>query len=155
MRLKGKGMSLKRSDGKSLVQFLEMLNIYGIKADYLNKFLEAINKEEVEFETIEIPVIPQHEEKWKSLYTLTKDEKKRFEEKEILRLELDDKISPTIDLLLKISTYLAKERKEEGIKIEQIRAEVKKEKIPGDIIDLFDWDKIWEEICDFRIARRY
>jgi len=29
IRLKGKGMSLKRSDEKTQVQFLEMLNIYG------------------------------------------------------------------------------------------------------------------------------
>ncbi len=54
VRLKGKNMSLKRSDDK-FVKPLETLNIFGIKADYLNKFLDAISKEEVEFETIEIP----------------------------------------------------------------------------------------------------
>lgn len=155
VRLKGKGMSLKRSDEKSAVKFLEMLNIYGIKADYLSKFLEAINKEEVEFETIEIPVTPQHEKKWKSLYTLTKNEKKRFEEEEILRLEIDDRIYFTIDLLPKVSTYLAKERKEEGIKIEQIRAEVHPMNLTDDIIDLLDWNRIWEEVCDFRIVKGY
>lgn len=155
VRLKGKGMSLKRSEDKSLVRFLEMLNIYGIKADYLSKFLEAISKEEVEFETIEIPVITQHEEKWKSLYTLTKDEKKRFEEEEIIRLELDDRIYFTIDLLPKISTYLAKEREEEGIKIEQIKVEVQQMRLTEDIIDLLDWIRIWEEVCDFRIVKGY
>ncbi len=155
VRLKGKGMSLKRSDEKSSVQFLEMLNIYGIKADYLSKFLEAIRKEEVEFEIIEIPVTPQHEKKWKSLYTLTKDEKKKFEEQEILRLELDDRIYFTIDLLPKVSTYLAKERKEKGIKMEQIRAEVQETSLREDIIDLLDWERIWEEICDFKIVKGY
>lgn len=153
VRLKGKGMSLERSDEKSAVQFLEMLNICGIKADYLSKFLETISKEEVEFETIEIPVTSQHEKKWKSLYTLTKDEKKRFEEEEIVRLELDDRIHFTIDLLPKVSTYLAKERKEEGIKMGQIRAEVQPMRLTEDIIDLLDWDRIWEEICDFRIVK--
>ncbi len=34
VRLKGKGMSLKRSNENTSVQLLEMLNIYGIKADY-------------------------------------------------------------------------------------------------------------------------
>ena len=155
VRLKGKGMSLKRSDEKSSVQFLEMLNIYGIKADYLSKFLEAIRKEEVEFEIIEIPVTPQHEKKWKSLYTLTKDEKKKFEEEEILRLELDDRIYFTMDLLPKVSTYLAKERKEKGIKMEQIRAEVQETSLTEDIIDLLDWERIWEEICDFKIVKGY
>lgn len=155
VRLKGKGMSLKRSDEKSSVQFLEMLNIYGIKADYLSKFLEAISKEEVEFETIEIPVRPQHEEKWESLYYLAKDEKRRFEEEEILRLELDDSIHFTVDLLPKISTYLAKERKEEGIKMEEIEAEVQEMPLPPDTIDLLDWGRMWEEVCDFRVLKGY
>lgn len=155
VRLKGKGMSLKRSDEKIVVQFLEMLNIYGIKADYLSKFLEAIRKEEVEFETIEIPIKPQHEQKWKNLYTLIKDEKKRFEEEEILRLELDDRIYFTIELLPKVSMYLAKERKEEGIRMEQIRSEVQEMRLTENIIDLLDWERIWEAVCDFKIVKGY
>src|SRR3990172_8665663 len=155
VRLKGREMSLKRSDEKSSAQFLEMLNIYGIKADYLSKFLEAISKEEVEFETIEIPVTPQHEEKWKNLHILTKNEKKKFEDEEILRFELDDMINFTIDLLPKVSTYLAKERKEKGIKTEQIKAQVQEMPMPPEIIDLIDWERIWEEVCDFRIVKGY
>ena len=155
VRLKGKGMSLKRSDEKSSVRFLEMLNIYGIKADYLSKFLEAISKEEVEFETIEIPVRPQHEEKWESLYYLAKDEKKKFEEEEVLRLELDDSIDCRIDLLPKIATYVAEERKEEGIKMEEIRAEVHETPLPPDTMDLLDWGRIWEEVCDFKTVKGY
>ena len=151
VRLKGKGMSLKRSDEKSSVRFLEMLNIYGIKADYLSKFLEAISKEEVEFETIEIPVRPQHEEKWESLYYLAKDEKKKFEEEEVRRLELDASIDCRIDLLPKVSMYLAKERKEKGIKMEEIKPEVQEMTLPPAIIDLLDWGRMWEEICDFRM----
>jgi len=165
VRLKGKGMSLKRSEHPvpsghpsergECIKFLEMLNIYGIKADYLSKFLEAIRKEEVEFETIEIPVQPQHEEKWKTLYTLSKNENKKFEEEEILRLEIDDRIYFTIDLLPKVSIYMAKERKEEGIKIDQIKAEVEAMTFPEDIVDLLDWERIWQEIYDFKMIKGY
>lgn len=157
VRLKGKGMSLRRSDEKTPVQFLEMLNIYGIKADYLNKFLEAIRKEEVEFETIEIPVQPQHKEKWKTLHILSKDENREFSEEKILRFEIDDRIYFTIDLLPKISMYLAKERKEEGIKINQIRAEIEELgfTFTEDTVDLLDWERIWQEIEYFKIIRGY
>ncbi len=163
VRLKGKGMSLKRSEEKTQVQFLEMLNIYGIKADYLSKFLEAIRKEEVEFEAIGIPIKPQHEKKWKTLYTLSKNESKKFEEEEIRRLEIDDRIHFTLDLLPKVSIYLSaraqagltKERKEEGIKIDQIRAEVEGLRITEDIVDLLDWERIWQEIYDFKIVKGY
>ncbi|RII00726.1 restriction endonuclease subunit R [candidate division NPL-UPA2 bacterium Unc8] len=163
VRLKGKGMSLKRSEEKTQVQFLEMLNIYGIKADYLSKFLESIRKEEVEFEAIGIPIKPQHEKKWKTLYTLSKNESKKFEEEEIRRLEIDDRIHFTLDLLPKVSIYLSaraqagltKERKEEGIKIDQIRAEVEGLRITEDIVDLLDWERIWQEIYDFKIVKGY
>ena len=42
--------------------------------------MAAIKKEEVEFESIDIPVALQHEKKWRQLWWLSKDESKRFEE---------------------------------------------------------------------------
>jgi len=54
VRLKGKNLSLKRS-GNPEISTLETLNIYGISADYIGKFLNAIKKEEV-FEKIKVPV---------------------------------------------------------------------------------------------------
>ncbi len=154
VRLKGRGMSLKRSEENTPVRPLEMLNIYGIKADYLSRFLEAIQKEGAEFETIEIPVKPQHEERWEALYTLSKDEKREFSEEEILRLELDDKLYFTIDLIPKVSVYLAKER-ERGVKIDQIRAEACELKFTEDTVNLFDWNWIVQEIFDFKIMKGY
>jgi superfamily II DNA or RNA helicase len=154
VRLKGKDMSLKRSGEKGPVQLLETLNIYGIKADYLSKFLEAIRREEVEFETLEIPVKLQYEEKWKGLYILIKDEKKSFEEEEILRLELDNKIQITIDLLPKLSMYSSKEREE----IERITPRIKAKplSLPKDVIeDLFDWKRIWLEVNEYKILKKY
>ena len=172
VRLKGKGMSLKRSEhpvpsGRpstrgEYIKMLETLNIYGIKADYLSRFLEAIRKEEVEFEMIEIPVKPRHEDKWKELAILYKDENKKFEEEEIRRLEIDNTLLSRlqIDLTPKVSMYQAKERKEErgeivGIKTSAIKTEVEPLTFPEDKIDLLDWEKIWEEVCQFKIERKY
>jgi len=154
VRLKGKGMSLKRSGENSQVQLLETLNIYGIKADYLSKFLEAIRREEVEFETIEIPIKPQHTDKWNTLPILSKPGKK-FEEEEILKLGIDNTIYYTVDLLPKVSIYLAKERKKGGIEKMEIRSEVEKIRFPGDKIDLLDWERIWQEISELKMERGY
>jgi len=153
VRLKGKGWSLKRS-GDKIVNFLETLNIYGIKANYLNKFLDAIRREEVEFERIIIPIRPLHKDKWKILYLPLKDETRTFEEERILKLEIDDKISITVDLTPRMFLY-SSIRERESIKAMQIKAEPAKKKFTSDIIDLFDWDKIWEEICRFKIERGY
>ncbi|MEM5875671.1 MAG: DEAD/DEAH box helicase family protein, partial [Candidatus Aenigmatarchaeota archaeon] len=154
VRLKGKNMSLKRSEGNLLpINILETLNIYAIKADYLNKFLDTIRREEVEFETIEIPVKLQHENKWESLYTLSKSEKK-FEEEEILRLKIDNRINYTLDLLPKVSIYQTEEERKE-IKAKNIKPEFENIRFPEDIVDLLDWQRLWLEITEFRFQRGY
>ncbi|HOJ92881.1 MAG TPA: DEAD/DEAH box helicase family protein [Dictyoglomaceae bacterium] len=155
VRLKGKGMSLKRSSDNPQIQLLESLNIYGIKADYLSKFLEAIRNEGVELETIEIPIKTQHEDKWNSLYTLTKREDKEFEEDNILSLEIDNKINFTIDLRPKVSVHLSKDRKEGGIETEEIKQEVERMRLSEDILDLLNWERIWQEILEFKTQRAY
>ena len=163
IRLKGKEMSLKRSDlpaqvgEKNRVQFLEMLNIYGIRADYLNKFLEAIRKEGGEFVTIKIPVKEQHREKWKNLPIPSKNKEKDFKEEKILTLEIDDKIHFTIDLLPKLSMYLSKERKEgeEGITAREIKSEDEGWRFTEDIVDLLGWEKIERKICNFKTVKKY
>ncbi|MCX7723991.1 MAG: hypothetical protein N2042_01940 [Thermodesulfovibrio sp.] len=154
VRLKGKGMSLKRSDEKGLIRILETLNIYSIKADYLNRFLDAISKEEVEFETIEVPVLPQHKEKWENLYTLNKDESKTFQEEKVLMLELDERIFYSIDLMPKVSIYFGKERRE-GVKQEEVKAEAQPLRLTEEILNLFDWNRILEEIYEFKLLRGY
>ena len=154
VRLKGKDMTLKRS-GEEKIKPLETLNIFAIKADYLTRFLEAISKEEVEFETIEIPVKPQHKDKWKELQIPWKDESKKFEEEKVLLLEIDSTINFTLDLLPKVSECLAKEREEAGIKTGELKAETERKRIPSDIIELLDWERIYREIYDFKIERRY
>jgi hypothetical protein len=161
VRLKGKGMSLKRSEENTSVRCLETLNIYSIKADYLSKFLEAIRKEEVEFETIKIPIKLQPREKWENLPYLSPSKKEEnFKEEQILRLGIDNKIYFSIDLSPKFSMYQAKERKEErgevvGIQATEIKTEVEQLKITEEKIDLLDWERIWHEVCEFKVSKGY
>ncbi len=148
VRLKGKGFSLKRSGKIGPVSFLEFLNIYGIKADYLSKFLDAIRKEDVEFETIEIPVKPQYKEKWNSLNILSKDENKRFEEEKILPLESDEKLNVFLDLSPKIKAY-------HGIQEESVTGELEEVRIPPEIVDLLNWQRILKDIYEYKIIKKY
>ncbi|MEO0299136.1 MAG: DEAD/DEAH box helicase family protein [candidate division WOR-3 bacterium] len=154
VRLKGKGMSLKRSGGDFRVQVLETLNIYGFKADYLKSFLEAISREEVEFETIEIPVEPQHRDKWRDLYILSKPDK-RFEEENVLRLRIDDEIHCRIDLQPRISMYQAGEKRAEGVKMQETRTNDIYIRFPENLLELLDWQRIFQEIIEFKKQRNY
>lgn len=155
VRLKGKEMSLKRSGEKTPVEQLESLDIYSIKADYLNKFLEAIGKEDVEFETIEVPVQPELRPQWSSLYTLSKDERKKFEEDVVLKLEIDPLIHVTVDLLPRVSTLDAHSRGKDGIKGQQLVADSATGRFTEDDLALMDWDRISGELHEFKTLRTY
>jgi len=152
IRIKGRGYSLKRSGDKGPVHFLETLNIYGIKADYLSRFLEAIKKEEVEFESIDIPVKVQHEKKWGQLYYLTKDQTKKFEEEIVLPLEIDKRLFVSLDLTPKVMMFIGKDReKDRGVKIQQVQAEKTKGSLPENILALLNWpraSRVWKAILE-------
>ncbi len=148
VRLKGKGFSLKRSDENSPVKFLEFLNIYGIKADYLNRFLDAIRKEEVEFEVIQIPVKPQHKEKWASLYALSKDENKKFVEEKVLTLEIDKNLYFILNLSPRIKVY-------RGIIVEEVSGDLEEMRLPEEMIGLLSWHEILKEISEYKMSRGY
>ncbi len=155
VRLKGKGMSLKRSQDKTIVNYLENLNIYGIKADYLDKFLDAIRKEDIEYVTIDIPVQTSHEEKWHSLSYLAKDTNKDFSEENFLRLEIDDTIYYKLDLLPKVLVHSSEERTEEGLTAEQAGTQMEGTRLPEDVMELFNWSRICNEIYDFTLLKNY
>ncbi|SHK31685.1 DEAD/DEAH box helicase family protein [Thermocrinis minervae] len=153
VRLKGKDMSLKRSGEEGPLKILETLNIYSIKGDYLDEFLEAISKEGVEFETIRIPIKLLHEEKWKDLYIPAPKEGKKFEEEEVLRLSLDDKIFINLDVSIKLQK-VERRKLEEDEGPEEIKLRTG-QRLPEKTIHLLNWQRIWKEIYDFKIMRGY
>ncbi len=153
VRLKGENMSLKRSQNEEIA-LLETLHIYSIKADYLNKFLEAIRKEDVELEEIKIPVKTLEKEKWGALPYLKRPDKK-YEEEEILILKPDEHIRWTLDLTPKVASY-AGQGERDSIKAKQIKGEVDEVKISERIsLELLDWGKILNEILHFKLTRNY
>jgi hypothetical protein len=156
IRIKGKDYSLKRSAENGPVKYLETLHIYGMKADYLNRFLEAIKKEEVEFESINIPVALQHEEKWGQLRWLSKDENRRFEEDVILHLAIEPHIYASLKLMPRVTLFVGKERdKDEAVKIQEVKTDDRPRRLSENEIALFNWHKIFEEIQEFKMLRNY
>jgi superfamily II DNA or RNA helicase len=156
IRLKGKGFSLKRSADKGPVSCLETLHIYGMKADYLNRFLAAIKKEEVEFESIDIPVQLQHEKRWGNLWWLSKDENYRFEEDVVLPLSLDTKIHVSLNLMPRVTLFVGKDRdREDAVEIQRVRTEDTMKRLSEMEIAILNWQRIYEEIQEFKMLRNY
>jgi superfamily II DNA or RNA helicase len=154
VRLKGKNLSLKRS-GNPEISTLETLNIYGISADYIGKFLSAIKKEEVEFEEIKVPVRVLNREIWKDFPYPTKDESRRFERERVLHLGVDTTISASMNLVPSIAVYMAQERRED-VQSSTVRTEIASKSI-ADLVDieLFDWERIYTELLEFKKERGY
>lgn len=155
IRLKGKDYTLKRSSDQGPVKYLEMLHIYGMKADYLSRFLTAIKKEEVEFENIDIPVKLQHENKWRELRWLSKDETRRFEAEVILPLAVDPNIYISLNLLPRVTLFVGKDRDKDAVAIYELKTGENPTKLADDDIVLLNWNRIVEEIQEFKIARNY
>jgi len=157
VRLKGKNMTLKRSDN-SEIKILETLNIYGIKADYLNKFLEAIAKEEVEYMEINVPVkLNENKEEWKSLPYLTKGESVKFEEEKSCLLKFDNKLIHILDMTPKIAGFVGERGKINEKPGELSNKTDLEEKRISDVInvELLNWQKIYREISEYKVIKGY
>jgi len=154
VRLKGKNLSLKRSNNPE-ISTLETLNIYGISADYIGKFLNAIKKEGVEFEEIKVPVRVLNREIWKDFPYPTKDESKKFERERVLHLRVDDKISASMNLVPSMAVYMAQEQRED-VQSSEVETPITSKSI-ADLVDieLFDWERIYTELLEFRRERGY
>ena len=156
VRLKGENMSLKRSNNPE-VKPLERLNIYGIKADYIAKFLEAIAKEDAGLEEISISVMVMDKSRWQDLPYLTKDETKKFEEEVFLKLHADEKVYFTLNLVPIVSTHES-DRQDNQIDLQTsvVSPEVQEAIIYEVInIELLNWDKILKEIIDYKLLKGY
>jgi len=156
VRLKGENMSLKRSNNPE-VKPLERLNIYGIKADYIAKFLEAIAKEDAGLEEISISVMVMDKSRWQDLPYLTKDETKKFEEEVFLKLHADEKVYFTLNLVPIVSTHES-DRQDNQIDLQTsvVSPEVQEDIIYEVInIELLNWDKILKEIIDYKLLKGY
>lgn len=156
IRLKGKDMSLQRSyevTGNKLLKILETLQIYGIKANYIDQFLEAINKE-IDLETLEIPVEFRHQNKWNALLIPEKG-KSDFKERTILKLVSKQGVEAELNLIPKTVAHFGADRNGEApVKTITTMPKISKFTFDG-YTDMFDWDRIFLEVNNYRLDRGY
>ncbi|OGB06814.1 MAG: hypothetical protein A3E25_09690 [Burkholderiales bacterium RIFCSPHIGHO2_12_FULL_69_20] len=75
VRLRGKGHSLKRDDDAPLaVQVLQGLQLFGVRADYMQQYLETLQREGVQPQTLYVPVQQAPAIGGLGLHTLQADE---------------------------------------------------------------------------------
>jgi len=150
VRLKGKDYSLKREENPDYkLKALQTLFIFGLNADYINAFLTTIEKEEVDYEEIVIPIKFNKPEEWEGkIYTIKTREDFDFLEHPV-KLEIDKNILKNIKMDLRPKITIA-----HGLKVGGVDTIIEEPaEIPDDYFELLNWDSIYSDIMNYKITK--
>ena len=157
VRLKGKGMSLKRSavlpgPHPRHIQLLETLNIFAVHANYMAQFREYLEREGVETEpTIELPLFIRINEPAlkKNLVIPRTPEGRDFMQEKKLALEVDSQIKVRLDLSVRVQMMASTAQG-----LHEVRAQAGLERqIPSESLALVDWEQLYLDLLDYKAGR--
>jgi hypothetical protein len=150
VRLKGKNYTLKREENPDYkLKALQTLFIFGLNADYINAFLTTIEKEEVDYEEIAIPIKFNMPEKWEGkIYTIkTKDDFDFLNHPVKFRLEGNILKNIKIDLRPKITIA-------HGLGVGTADAVIDEPlTIPEEYFEIVDWNSLYSEVMNYKITK--
>jgi hypothetical protein len=124
--------------------YLETLNIFGIKADYVDNFRKQLEEEGIsEEEIINLEIKKNPNFLKRNLITLKQKDKEEFTD--VVILEYSPSIPPIrLDLRPKFEMF-------ESIGSRASEAQIEEATIPlEEYIDYFDWDKIYFELYNYK-----
>ncbi len=150
VRLKGKDYSLKREENPDYkLKMLQTLFVFGLNADYINAFLNAIEKEGVDYEEITIPIKFNYPENWKgTTYTVRAKEFDFPEYPVMLNIDKDLLSKIKIDLRPKITVA-------HGLETGTVDTLLNEPlEIPEEYFALIDWEKIFLEVLNYKLVKR-
>jgi len=158
VRLKGRDYSLKREKNPDyILKVLQTLFIFGLNADYMNAFLMAIEREDVNYEEIAIPIKFNKPEEWEGkIYTIkTKDGFDFLNHSVLLKKDkkdeniLDESILKSIKIDLRPKITIA-----HGLRVRTADVVIDESlTIPNEYFKFIDWNYIYSEIMNFKVTR--
>jgi len=157
VRLLGKNQTLKRSrelpgDHPDHITKLETLNIFGVRADYMEEFRDYLSEEGIDTEpreTVEIDTETQEHFQDEGLLVVRPQATSSFDQEEYIQLEASSSVSPTVDVAPRVGKLDSQEEyDEEG-------SEQVERSLPEEAIEFLDWDHLYQKLWQFRSARGY
>ncbi len=149
VRLKGKNYCLKRSRfiesaTPDNIEPLETLNIFGIKADYMETFREVIEREDiVTFQ--DITLIPEPLDPFPDYLKILKPKLGRPFAEETYVLQVENGITAKIDLLPRGTVIDGREEKAIATTIS-----IAPKTLDNKILDLLDWDELYFSLLQYK-----
>ena len=153
VRLKGRGMSLKRSahlEGPhpNNVSLLETLNIFAVRADYMKKFREYLEREGLEAHdpvTIEVPVRTNEDFLGRGLVVPALPDGSDFDTDANFALDADGVTHVRIDRATRASSW------ESGAKAQATEGTTNPERAAGELpLVLVDWQVAYLDLIEHR-----
>lgn len=152
VRLRGKDFSLKRSSSLGIASakhlgILEILSIFGIKANYMDQFREYLEEEVGHIETfIEIPIpIKVNQDYLKEGLLVTYIDKERFKKEQFFHLVVDNGIKAKVDLTPKVEIIAS------GHEALEADASDNPPRIINDkYLQILDWQKLYFALLDYK-----
>ena len=159
VRLKGMGMSLKRSaapDGPHLhpphIGILETLNIFAVRADYMTQFRDYLEREGVETEpVVELPLFTRINKPAlrKELVIPRTPERFDFVAKKRLALEPDANIKVNVDMSVKVQVMTST-----ATGLQEMQAQAGKGlQIPQESMALVDWGQLYLALLAYKTRK--
>jgi len=154
VRLRGKDFTLKRSsalDGNrpKHLPLLETLNIFAVRANYMSKFREYLEKEGIETEDdVELPLpIRTNDDFFEQGLVVPRipDDRSFAGEADVL-LEVDPSIRVRVDMSLKVQTF---ESGSDGFAAKAVKAG-RERAIPDESLGLVDWQRVYLDLLDYK-----
>jgi len=157
VRLKGHGMSLKRSavlagSHPTHISLLETLNIFAVRANYMAQFRNYLEREGVEIEpVIELPLFT-----WINQSAIQKDlviprtpEGRDFVTEKRLAIEVDENIRVRVDMSVKVQAMSSTAL---GVHDVQVQAGLERQ-IPPESLALVDWEGVYLDLLAYKARK--
>lgn len=146
VRLKGKDMSLKRSaafESPEYLQLLETLNVFAVRANYMQAFRECLNREGVDpdYKEFRLPVklnLPEKE----TLVIPRPGNKREFTKEKCIVMSIDKDITVHLNLLPKVEIVEGAL----GSSGSKEKTTNKGDRIPDESLKLVDWQEIYLQV---------
>lgn len=160
IRLKGYGNSLKRSSQADVspdkvprnIEILERLNVFGIEADYIKKFEDKLEKEDIPSnyieKTVETDVDSDLVDNDLKVPRITDD--KEYSSETTIKIKPEEEHSPKVDLYSKIRAM--RSEGSSGLEIDKNRIKTSSELFKKELID---WENIFVDIVQYKERKGY
>lgn len=154
VRLHGKGQSLKRSSALEAgaaprpLRLLETLNIFGVRANYMQRFREELQREgiETDLDVVEVPIRRHDEFLERGLQVLRLPEGADFVRGESVAAEPHEAVRVTLDLRPRVQ-LMASER---GVERAERAGGVDQAAKLKQLAQWFDWERLYFDALEFK-----